>query len=58
LAVLTGSSRKPKVGIIVGIVGGLLGLLLLGGLLLLLWKGRHKGYRSEVFVDVAGCDSC
>ncbi|XP_052188960.1 probable LRR receptor-like serine/threonine-protein kinase At5g10290 isoform X2 [Diospyros lotus] len=49
-----GSSRKPKVGIIVGIVGGLLGLLLLGGLLLLLWKGRHKGYRSEVFVDVPG----
>ncbi|XP_052188974.1 probable LRR receptor-like serine/threonine-protein kinase At5g10290 isoform X8 [Diospyros lotus] len=48
-----GSSRKPRVGIIVGIVGGLLGLLLLGGLLLLLWKGRHKGYRSEVFVDVA-----
>ncbi|XP_052188970.1 probable LRR receptor-like serine/threonine-protein kinase At5g10290 isoform X4 [Diospyros lotus] len=48
-----GSSRKPKVGIIVGIVGGLLGLLLLGGLLLLLWKGRHKRNRSEVFVDVA-----
>lgn len=49
-----GSSRKPRVGIIVGIVCGLLGLLLLGGLLLLRWKGRHKGYGSEVFVDVPG----
>ncbi|KAL6993159.1 hypothetical protein U1Q18_011276 [Sarracenia purpurea var. burkii] len=49
-----GSSHKPKIGIIVGIVGGLLGLLLFGGVLLLVWKGRHKGYRREVFVDVAG----
>ncbi|KAL6975974.1 hypothetical protein U1Q18_024769 [Sarracenia purpurea var. burkii] len=39
---------------IVGIVGGLLGLLLFGCLLLLVWKGRHKGYKREAFVDVAG----
>ncbi|CAK9163259.1 unnamed protein product, partial [Ilex paraguariensis] len=49
-----GASSKSKTGIILGIVGGLLGLLLLGGLLLLLWKGRHRGYKREVFVDVAG----
>ncbi|KAL3524795.1 hypothetical protein ACH5RR_013167 [Cinchona calisaya] len=49
-----GSSSKPKAGIIVGIVGGILGILLLGGLLLFVWKGRHRGYRREVFVDVAG----
>uniref|UniRef100_A0A5B7AHX4 non-specific serine/threonine protein kinase n=1 Tax=Davidia involucrata TaxID=16924 RepID=A0A5B7AHX4_DAVIN len=49
-----GASHKPKIGMVVGIVGGILGLLLFGGLLLFLWKGRHKGYRREVFVDVAG----
>ncbi|XP_027078299.1 probable LRR receptor-like serine/threonine-protein kinase At5g10290 [Coffea eugenioides] len=49
-----GSSSKPKVGIIVGIVGGILGILLLGGLLLFVWRGRHRGYKREVFVDVAG----
>ncbi|XP_065873609.1 probable LRR receptor-like serine/threonine-protein kinase At5g10290 [Euphorbia lathyris] len=50
----SGSSNKPKIGIIVGIVGGILILLLFGGLLFFLCKGRHKGYRREVFVDVAG----
>ncbi|KAL2241002.1 UNVERIFIED_CONTAM: putative LRR receptor-like serine/threonine-protein kinase [Sesamum indicum] len=50
-----GGSSKSKTGMIVGIVGALLVIFLLGGLLLLfLWKGRHKGYRREVFVDVAG----
>ncbi|KAL0462218.1 UNVERIFIED_CONTAM: putative LRR receptor-like serine/threonine-protein kinase [Sesamum latifolium] len=50
-----GGSSKSKTGMIIGIVGALLVILLLGGLLLLfLWKGRHKGYRREVFVDVAG----
>ena len=40
---------------IIGIIGGLLGIILLAGLLLLFfWRGRHKGYRREVFVDVAG----
>ncbi|XP_022739395.1 probable LRR receptor-like serine/threonine-protein kinase At5g10290 isoform X2 [Durio zibethinus] len=50
----SGSSQKPKVGIIVGIVGGFVILLLIGGLLFFLYKGRQKGYRGEVFVDVAG----
>ncbi|KAK3031638.1 hypothetical protein RJ639_037386 [Escallonia herrerae] len=52
--ILAGASNKPKTGIIVGVVGGLLSLLLLGCLLLFLWKCRHQGYKREVFVDVAG----
>lgn len=50
---LTGASHKPKVGIIVGIVGGLF-ILLLVILVFILYKGRLKGYKREVFVDVAG----
>ncbi|XVE83125.1 hypothetical protein DITRI_Ditri16bG0062200 [Diplodiscus trichospermus] len=50
----SGSSKKPKVGIIVGIVGGFIILLLFGGLLFFLCKGRQKVYRGEVFVDVPG----
>ncbi|KAK3030988.1 hypothetical protein RJ639_035739 [Escallonia herrerae] len=49
-----GASSKQNTGMIVGIVGGLLGLLLLGCLVLFLWKGRHRGYKREVFVDVPG----
>ncbi|XWS29535.1 hypothetical protein CRYUN_Cryun24cG0037400 [Craigia yunnanensis] len=50
----SGSLQKPKVGIIVGIVGGFIILLLFGGLLFFLCKGKQKGYKREVFVDVAG----
>lgn len=50
---VTGSSNKPKLGIIVGVVGGLISLLF-GGLLYFICKRRHKGYKREVFVDVAG----
>ncbi|KAI8030558.1 LRR receptor kinase SERK2 [Camellia lanceoleosa] len=49
-----GSSHNPKIGTIVGIVIGLLGLLLLGSMLLLWWMRRHKRFKHEVFVDVAG----
>ncbi|KAG6392752.1 hypothetical protein SASPL_146978 [Salvia splendens] len=50
-----GRSSKSKTGMIIGIVAALVAIIVLGGLLLLfLWKGRHKGYRREVFVDVAG----
>ncbi|PPD93000.1 hypothetical protein GOBAR_DD10032 [Gossypium barbadense] len=49
----SGSSQKPKVGIIVGIIGGFIILLLFSSLLFFLCKGR-KGYKGEVFVDVAG----
>ncbi|KAB2055753.1 hypothetical protein F383_15434 [Gossypium arboreum] len=50
----SGSSQKPKVGIIVGIIGGFIILLLFSSLLFFLCKGRRKGYKAEVFVDVAG----
>ncbi|KAE8665973.1 putative LRR receptor-like serine/threonine-protein kinase [Hibiscus syriacus] len=50
----SGSSGKSKVGIIVGILGGFIILLIFGGLLFFLCKDRRKGYRSDVFVDVAG----
>jgi hypothetical protein len=51
---LAGGSHKSKIGIIVGVVGGFVILFLLGGLLFFVCKGRHKGYKREVFVDVAG----
>ncbi|OVA14216.1 Protein kinase domain [Macleaya cordata] len=49
----TGNSHKPKIGIIIGSIGGAV-VVLLGIVLCFLWKGRTKGYRREVFVDVAG----
>ncbi|MBA0742168.1 hypothetical protein Gogos_015252 [Gossypium gossypioides] len=49
----TGSSRNPKVGIIIGIVVGFI-ILLCGSLLFFLFRCRHKRYKGEVFVDVAG----
>uniref|UniRef100_A0A7C9D9X0 non-specific serine/threonine protein kinase n=1 Tax=Opuntia streptacantha TaxID=393608 RepID=A0A7C9D9X0_OPUST len=50
----SGSSNKTKIGVIVGVIGGFLGVLLIGGLLFCVCKGRYKGYKREVFVDVAG----
>lgn len=47
-----GSSRNPKLGTIIGIVGG--SIILVCGMLIFLYKRRCKGYRQEVFVDVAG----
>ncbi|XP_043722580.1 probable LRR receptor-like serine/threonine-protein kinase At5g10290 [Telopea speciosissima] len=52
----TDVSQKSKLGITFGIIGAVIGLLLLGGLLFLVWKSRQKGYRREVFVDVSGED--
>ncbi|XP_057501481.1 LRR receptor kinase SERK2-like [Actinidia eriantha] len=49
-----GSSHKPRIATIVGVIGGVLGLLLLVGLLFLVWKGRRKRYKREAFVDIAG----
>ncbi|KAF6140577.1 hypothetical protein GIB67_013870 [Kingdonia uniflora] len=49
-----GTSNKSKLGTVIGVVGGVLGFFLLGGVIFLLWKGRRKKYRQEVFVDVAG----
>nr|XP_034907401.1 probable LRR receptor-like serine/threonine-protein kinase At5g10290 isoform X2 [Populus alba] len=50
----SGGSHKSKTGIIVGVVGGFTVLFLFGGLLFFVCKGRHKGYKREVFVDVPG----
>ncbi|KAF2293033.1 hypothetical protein GH714_035552 [Hevea brasiliensis] len=53
----SGASNKPKIGIIVGIVGGTIILLLFVGLLFFVCKGRHKGYKHDMFEDVAGGDA-
>ncbi|XP_034691116.1 probable LRR receptor-like serine/threonine-protein kinase At5g10290 isoform X2 [Vitis riparia] len=50
----SGGSHKPKIGLIVGIVGGLIGLLLFATVLFFLWKGSCRGYKQEVYEDVAG----
>nr|XP_034891794.1 probable LRR receptor-like serine/threonine-protein kinase At5g10290 isoform X3 [Populus alba] len=50
----SGGSHKSKIGIIVGVVGGFVILFLFGGLLFFVCKGRRKGYKREIFVDVAG----
>eukprot|EP00261_Vitis_vinifera_P017568 XP_010647300.1 PREDICTED: probable LRR receptor-like serine/threonine-protein kinase At5g10290 isoform X7 [Vitis vinifera] len=50
----SGGSHKPKIGLIVGIVGGLIGLLLFATVLFFLWKGSCRGYKQEIYVDVAG----
>ncbi|WVZ22211.1 hypothetical protein V8G54_000755 [Vigna mungo] len=49
-----GSSHKSKTGLVVGIVIALVVILFLGGLLFFWCKGRDKGYRREVYVDVPG----
>ena len=48
-----GPLHKPIIGIIVGIVVGLVVVISLGGALFF-WC---KGYKREVFVDVAGLSS-
>lgn len=51
---LGGGKKKSKTGVIVGTAGGLLGLLAVGCLLWYMYKGKHRGYRREVYVDVSG----
>ncbi|THU70328.1 hypothetical protein C4D60_Mb08t23840 [Musa balbisiana] len=50
-----GKSPNSKIGIVLGIVGGVI-LLLVIGVVFLICKSRRKGYRREEFVDVAGED--
>nr|VDC89170.1 unnamed protein product [Brassica oleracea] len=45
-------SSKPKTGIIAGVVAGVT-VLLFGILVFLFCRDRHKGYKRDVFVDVA-----
>ena len=54
VSLLPGSSNKPKVGLIVGIIAGFTVALLLVGVLFFLSKGRYKSYKREVYVDVPG----
>lgn len=49
-----GSSHKSKVGIILGVVGALVGLLLVGCIVFVVGKGKHRKYSRDVFVDVPG----
>ncbi|XP_062148364.1 probable LRR receptor-like serine/threonine-protein kinase At5g10290 isoform X2 [Alnus glutinosa] len=50
----SGASSKPKIGVILGVIGGCIVILLLGALLFIMYKHRHKGDKREVYVDVAG----
>ncbi|KAE7998057.1 hypothetical protein FH972_002635 [Carpinus fangiana] len=50
----SGALSKPKIGVILGVVGGCIVILFLGGLLFILYKHKHKSDKPEVFVDVAG----
>ncbi|KAF3515040.1 hypothetical protein F2Q69_00004731, partial [Brassica cretica] len=49
----SGDSSNSKTGIIAGVVSGST-VILLGFFLFFFCKDKHKGYRREVFVDVAG----
>ncbi|KAL2906108.1 LRR receptor kinase SERK2 [Bienertia sinuspersici] len=49
-----GSSKKTKVGVIAGVVGGIVSVLLLGGFILFICRNRITGYKREIFVDVPG----
>lgn len=51
---MSGASHKPNIGLIIGISGGVIAVLLIGGFLCFLRKSRQRGYKREVFVDVAG----
>ncbi|KAH0878532.1 hypothetical protein HID58_065926 [Brassica napus] len=48
----SGDSSKPKTGIIAGVVVGVT-VVLFGILVFLFCKDRHKGFKRDVFVDVA-----
>ncbi|KAL0804560.1 hypothetical protein Bca101_097050 [Brassica carinata] len=49
----SGDSSKPKTGIIAGVIVGVT-VVLFGILVFLFCKDRHKGFKRDVFVDVAG----
>ena len=50
---MAGSSHKPT-GLIIGISIASVAILVIGALVFFWCKGRHRGYKREVFVDVAG----
>ncbi|KAH7652791.1 Non-specific serine/threonine protein kinase protein [Dioscorea alata] len=50
-----GESNHSKIGLVLGIIGGVIGLLIIG-VIFIICKGKKKGCRPEIFVDVAGED--
>uniref|UniRef100_A0A7N0TJ55 non-specific serine/threonine protein kinase n=1 Tax=Kalanchoe fedtschenkoi TaxID=63787 RepID=A0A7N0TJ55_KALFE len=50
-----GPSHESKVGLILGVIGGIF-VFLVFGVCLMAWlcKGRHRGCKREVYVDVPG----
>lgn len=52
----SGSSKRSKIGILAGTIGGGVVIILVLGLLFLLCQGRHRRNKGEVFVDVSGED--
>ncbi|XP_038983263.1 LRR receptor kinase SERK2 isoform X1 [Phoenix dactylifera] len=50
-----GRSGNTKIRIVLGCVGGVIGFLVIG-VAFLFCRSRRKGYRPEIFVDVAGED--
>lgn len=51
-----GGSHSSKIGVVLGTIAGVIGLCFVVFIVLYCRKGRRKGYRPEVFVDVAGED--
>lgn len=51
---VTDRPHNLKSGVVIGIVVGIVALLALTGILVFVFKCRHKGYRRDQFVDVSG----
>lgn len=49
-----GSSNKRKLGVVLGVVGGVAFVLLIFSLVFVICKARYKRNKGEVFVDVPG----
>ncbi|CAM8999402.1 unnamed protein product [Rhodiola kirilowii] len=49
----SGTSHKSKVVLILGVIGGIFIFFIFGGCLIV-WLKKGRGYKREVFVDVAG----
>nr|QAS62477.1 somatic embryogenesis receptor kinase 1-like protein [Sedum alfredii] len=50
-----GTSQKSKIGLILGVVGGIVTFFTIGGCVMVwLIKRKHLGYKRDIFVDVAG----
>ncbi|KAH7520581.1 hypothetical protein FEM48_Zijuj08G0160300 [Ziziphus jujuba var. spinosa] len=51
---MSGASHETNIGLIIGISRGVIVVLFMGGFLCFLRKSRQRGYKRDVFVDVAG----